>query len=62
VKTHPGADIIALSACIIAAQLVMVGVAATVGWAIRKGLFSVTPSVFLLWQRLLSVDSSFLRR
>jgi predicted MFS family arabinose efflux permease len=37
-KTHPGADIRALSACIIAAQLVMVGVAAAVGWALRRGI------------------------
>jgi predicted MFS family arabinose efflux permease len=37
-KTHPGADIIALSACIITAQLVMVGVAASVGWAMRRGV------------------------
>jgi MFS family permease len=37
-KTHRGADIIALSACIITAQLVMIGVAATVGWAMRKGV------------------------
>lgn len=37
-KTHPGADIIALSACIITAQLVMIGVAATVGWAMRRGI------------------------
>jgi predicted MFS family arabinose efflux permease len=37
-KTHPGADIIALSACIITAQLMMIGVAATVGWAMRKGV------------------------
>ena len=36
-KTRPGADIIALSACIITAQLVMVGVAASVGWAMRRG-------------------------
>ena len=35
-KTHPGVDISALSACIIAAQLVMVGVAAAVGWALRR--------------------------
>jgi MFS family permease len=35
-KTHPGADIIALSACIITAQLVMVGVATSVGWAMRR--------------------------
>jgi hypothetical protein len=32
-KTHPGADTVALSACIITAQLVMIGIAATVGWA-----------------------------
>jgi MFS family permease len=37
-KTHPGADIIALSACIITAQLVMIVVAATVGWAMRRGI------------------------
>src|SRR6202035_3509152 len=37
-KTHPGADIEALSACIITAQLVMIGIAATVGWAIRRGI------------------------
>jgi hypothetical protein len=37
-KTHPGADIVALSACIITAQLVMIGIAAMVGWAIRRGI------------------------
>jgi len=37
-KTHPDADIIALSACIITAQLVMIGVAAAVGCAMRKGV------------------------
>jgi MFS family permease len=37
-KTHPDADIIALSACIITAQLVMIGVAAAVGWAMRNGV------------------------
>jgi MFS family permease len=37
-QTHPGADISALGACIIAAQLVMVGVAASVGWALRRGI------------------------
>jgi Major Facilitator Superfamily len=37
-KTHPGADIIALSACIITAQLVMIGIAASVGWAMRRGV------------------------
>ena len=37
-KTHPGADVSALGACIIAAQLVMVGVAAAVGSALRRGV------------------------
>jgi MFS family permease len=37
-RTHPGADIVALSACIITAQLVMIGIAAMVGWAIRRGI------------------------
>jgi MFS family permease len=37
-KVHPGMDVVALSACIIAAQLVMVAVAATVGHAMRKGV------------------------
>jgi predicted MFS family arabinose efflux permease len=37
-KTHPGTDIAALGACIIAAQLVMVGVAASVGRALRSGI------------------------
>lgn len=37
-KVHPGMDVIALSACIIAAQLVMVAVAATVGHAMHKGV------------------------
>jgi predicted MFS family arabinose efflux permease len=37
-KTHPGAEISALGACIIAAQLVMVGVAASVGLALRRGV------------------------
>ncbi|RFU47927.1 MFS transporter [Paraburkholderia sp. DHOC27] len=37
-KFHPGADVVALSACIISAQLVMVVVAATVGHAMRKGV------------------------
>jgi MFS family permease len=37
-KAHPGADIMTLSACIITAQLVMIGVAATVGWAMRRGV------------------------
>lgn len=37
-KTHPGADVAALSACIIAAQLVMIGVAAAVGAAMKRGV------------------------
>jgi MFS family permease len=37
-KAHPGSDIRALSACIIAAQLVMVGIAAAVGWSLRRGI------------------------
>jgi MFS family permease len=37
-KVHPGMDVIALSACVIAAQLVMVVVAATVGHAMHKGV------------------------
>jgi MFS family permease len=37
-KAHPGSDISALSACIIAAQLVMVGIAAAVGWALHRGI------------------------
>lgn len=36
-KAHPGSDISALSACVIAAQLVMAGVAPAVGWALRRG-------------------------
>jgi MFS family permease len=37
-KTHPGADVVALSACIVTAQLVMIGVAAIVGWAMHRGI------------------------
>jgi predicted MFS family arabinose efflux permease len=37
-QKHPGEDTIALSACIIVAQLVMVGVAWTVGRASARGL------------------------
>ena len=37
-KTHPGSDTIALSACIISAQLVMVGVAWAVGRAMKAGI------------------------
>jgi MFS family permease len=37
-QTHPGSDTIALSACIIAAQFVMVGVAWCVGRASARGI------------------------
>lgn len=37
-KTHPGQDVVALSACIIAAQLVMVAVAMGVGKAMAYGI------------------------
>lgn len=37
-KTHPHADTASLSACIITAQLVMVGVAAASGWAMKHGV------------------------
>jgi predicted MFS family arabinose efflux permease len=37
-QTHPGSDTVALSACIIAAQLIMVGVAWTVGKAMAAGV------------------------
>jgi MFS family permease len=37
-QTHPGSDTIALSACIIAAQFVMIGVAWCVGQASAKGI------------------------
>ncbi len=37
-KAHPGSDTVALSACIIAAQLVMVGVSWAVGRAMRAGI------------------------
>jgi predicted MFS family arabinose efflux permease len=37
-KTHPGTDVIALSACVIAAQFVMIFVAMAVGHAMRKGI------------------------
>ena len=45
-KTHPGADVTALSACIIAAQLVMIGVAAAVGAAMKRGIGR--KSIFLI--------------
>ena len=52
-QTHPGTDAIALSACIIAAQLVMVGVAWAVGRASARG-FGRKP-IFLLALAVLPV-------
>ncbi len=52
-KTHPHADTAALSACIIAAQLVMIGVAATVGWAMNRGIGR--KSIFLVALAVLPV-------
>jgi MFS family permease len=37
-RLHPGMAVVALSACVTSAQLVMVAVAATVGHAMRKGV------------------------
>ncbi len=45
-QTHPGTDAIAISACIVAAQLVMVGVAAAVGTASARGVGR--KSIFLI--------------
>ena len=52
-KTHPGADVTALSACIIAAQLVMIGAAAVVGYAIKRGVGRKT--IFLVALAVLPV-------
>jgi predicted MFS family arabinose efflux permease len=52
-KAHPGADTAALSACIIAAQLVMVGVAAAVGKAMQRGIGRKT--IFLVALAVLPV-------
>jgi len=52
-QTHPGADTIALSACIIAAQLVMVGVAWAVGRASARGVGRKT--IFLIALAVLPV-------
>ena len=52
-KTHPGSDIRALSACIITAQLVMVGVAWCVGRASARGIGR--KPVFLLALAILPV-------
>jgi MFS family permease len=52
-KTHPGSDVHAMSACIIAAQLVMIGVAAMVGWAMKRGIGRKT--IFLVALAVLPV-------
>ena len=52
-QKHPGADTIALSACIIAAQLVMVGVAWSVGRASARGVGRKT--IFLVALAVLPV-------
>jgi len=62
-KVHPGMDVIALSACVIAAQLVMVGVAAVVGRAMRRGvgrkkIFLVALAVLPVRGVLFSMTSS----
>jgi MFS family permease len=62
-KVHPGMDVIALSACVIAAQLVMVGVAAVVGLTMRRGvgrkkIFLVALAVLPVRGVLFSMTSS----
>jgi MFS family permease len=62
-KVHPGLDVIALSACVIAAQFVMVGVAALVGRTMHKGvgrkkIFLVALAVLPVRGVLFSVTSS----
>lgn len=52
-QTHPGTDAIALSACIIAAQFVMVGVAWAVGQAMGRGIGRKT--IFLVALAVLPV-------
>ena len=61
--THPGQDAMALSACIIAAQLVMVAVAWSVGRAMkagygRKGIFLVALAILPVRGVLFSFASS----
>ena len=62
-KIHPEMDVIALSACVIAAQLVMVGVATVVGRAMRGGvgrkkIFLVALAVLPVRGILFSMTSS----
>ena len=62
-QTHPGSDAIALSACIIAAQFVMIGVAWAVGQASargigRKPIFMIALAILPLRGILFSFTSS----
>ncbi len=62
-RTHPGEDAIALSACIIAAQFIMVGVAWTVGRSLaagygRKTIFLVALAVLPIRGVLFTLTSS----
>jgi predicted MFS family arabinose efflux permease len=62
-KVHPGTDTIALSACIICAQLVMVGIAWSVGRAMkagigRKPIFLVALAVLPVRGALFSITTS----
>ncbi|MFM0268500.1 MFS transporter [Paraburkholderia sediminicola] len=62
-KVHPGTDVIALSACVIAAQLMMVVVAALVGRAMKRGvgrrkIFLVALAVLPVRGFLFSMTSS----
>ncbi len=62
-RTHPGQDTIALSACIVAAQFVMVGVAfcvgrASAGGAGRKPIFLIALAVLPVRGVLFSVTTS----
>ena len=52
-RTHPGTDTIALSACIVSAQLVMTGIALIVGWALKAGYGHKT--IFLLMLAVLPI-------
>jgi MFS family permease len=52
-RTHPGTDTLALSACVVVAQLVMTGVALTVGRALQAGYGRKT--IFLVMLAVLPV-------
>jgi MFS family permease len=62
-KSHPGLDTVVLSACIIAAQFVMIGVAWAVGWAMkagygRKSIFLVALAVLPMRGLLFSLTAN----